>query len=259
MRILLPLLLLPAGCAAPSGVDPGRVAALEEDLDEALAANAALEARIAALEAAEPPTPYDDTTLVDGLGKLETRVAANETGLAPIAAELESLAGADTDHDQRLGALEAQLPTLSAELSGVAKSVDDNADNHDALADLVDPTQVQCPSGMLESALGGFCYDETPNEAKPHWGAALACLNRGAHLCSGAEWMAACLKNQSAFDGPPEMADDFVGGVSASKLMAKGGNVCEGATADTENGDATHPFRCCRDKANLVYGSQPDM
>ncbi len=244
MRTPLPLLvLLLTSCSSPSGVDEARVAALEKDLDNALAANATLEARVAALEAVGPTAPYDDTSIVGAVEKLTTRLTAAEATLDPVPQALETLTAADTALDERVVTVEEQLPPLSSQLSALSDAVDAVSDKHGVLAKKVDPAAIDCPEDMLEAEDGGFCFDETANGPTAFWGAAFQCYYRGAHVCDAAEWMAACVQQN---------------GASLAKLMVREGIECRGADVDAEDDDSSHPYRCCRDKANLVYGKQPD-
>ncbi len=113
---------------------------------------------------------------------------------------------------------------------------------------------VSCPPGSDWAPAGDFCYDGSPQGPAQWLSAVIACNARGAHLCSGVEWAAACESARSASTPFPvewEIAGDvtYPNNGNLDDVVAYGGN-SNGADAckNTEVGvnvQDSHLYRCC--------------
>ncbi len=247
MAVRVTLLLLVLGCS--SGVDESRVKALEADLAAANATVADLTTRLETIEAQNTASTIQ---------ALDERLTAAESTLSPLPGttlslgqQVAEIASGATTTGTRLDALEASSEEQSTALDTLSGIVDELAAAHEALASATHPAGIACPEGMTGTA--GICIDAEPRPANSPDAAQLDCHNAAARVCSSAEWTTACYL--LSFPDGLEMVGDYTGAGHELKVMTSDGIGCVGAAILTEPG---HPYRCCIDKASLVYGSLPE-
>jgi hypothetical protein len=272
--VLLAIALLSSGCTA--GVEESRVEALESqstqlqaestqlqaDLATSQATVAKLTTRLEALEAKEDPASATEVATLST--QLTTAVTAIDEGTSErteLATRVDTVEADTATNTTGISDLQTAATGLSSDHQDLAATVATNtgtANAAKAIADVVDPSAVACPNGMVESAIvGGFCIDSQSIEGVPYL-APLECGNRGAQVCTVEELLSACYNDEATMEvDTPLFGADYVSADGSAKQMQRNSNgQCTandaGATAIL-NGF----FRCCRTKASLVYGWKP--
>jgi hypothetical protein len=265
--IFFAVALLAGGCSA--GVEETRVEALEAestqlkaDLATSQATVADLTTRLEALEGQDDPASAAEVTALDTqLTIAVTAIDEGVTARSALGARLDSAEAATATNTTDISELQAATTGLSSDQQLLAATVATNtstANSAKAIADVVDPSAVACPDGMVETALvGGFCIDSQSTEGVLSV-APLECGYRGARVCTVEELLSACYNNEATMEvDTPLFGADFVGADGSAKRMKRHSN----GQCTTDDAGATGVsngfFRCCRTKASLVYGWKP--
>ncbi len=165
-----------------------------------------------------------------------------QVALAEVAGSADANAASISDFDgvlAAIAALEAKVEAGEAELAAVKADLA-------ALTAKTDPDTVPCPDGMHLS--DGFCIDTEARTPTTWDSAASECAYAGGTLCSGHRYTAACKNSPTKFPTEPEMVDDHLD-TNTILLLSK----CD--IPDVGNEIQVFPFRCCIDRAQLVYSA----
>ncbi len=132
-------------------------------------------------------------------------------------------------------------------------SIQNNLNEINPNLNLINSKISACPSGM--NRVGDFCI-ETTRRNPANWPTAVAtCSANARHLCSGAEWVAACFSDRSSSWGGTwggsngEWAGDVITGVSANVDAAAVygyGQNCDNTHVAYRIDNVNPPFRCCK-------------
>ena len=194
-------------------------------------------ARLSAVEAATTSRSKTLTELQAALTAQEQAGAALETKVTDSQKEVDTLKTSATQNGADLDTVETELTTLKAELATASANIE-------ALQALL-PENVVCPQGMKGHPSGNYCIDEESATAGLQ-SAFIHCFNRGMRVCASHEWLPFC---NSGGEQKLYWTSDFTSPTTALQYD------CNALPAEVSILEPA-PYRCCVDRAALVFGNE---